>query len=95
MTAKDTFVDVIALTSPSGRMSKRALKATQERIRKELFPDGLAPPSYPQPTKAECLLHQAAELRSLAARGMRPRSYLRKAEALEREAASKTKDKEN
>ena len=82
----DTLVDIIALTSPSGRMSKRGIKAAQERIRRELFPDGLAPPSCPQPTKAESLLHQAAELRSLAARGMKPRAYLRRAEALEREA---------
>ncbi len=84
---QDTFVDIIALTSPSGRMSKRAFKAAQARITKELFPDGLAAPSCPQPSKAERLLRQAAELRSLAARGMKPRSYLRKAEALEREAA--------
>lgn len=82
----DTFVDIIALTSPSGRMSKRALKAAQARLGKELFPDSLASPSCPQSSNAEYLLRQAAELRSLAARGMKPRSYLRKAEALEREA---------
>lgn len=83
---KDTFVDIIALTSPSGRMSKRALKAAQDRLAKELTP--LAPPSCPQPSKTEYLLRQAAELRSLASRGMKPRAYLRKAEALEREAHS-------
>jgi hypothetical protein len=82
----DTFVDIIALTSPSGRMSKRALKAAQARLNKELFPGGLAPPSCPQPSNAEYLLRQAAELRALAARGMKPRAYLRKAKALEREA---------
>lgn len=33
--------DAIALGSPSGRISKRALRAAQERIRKQLFGDGL------------------------------------------------------
>ena len=82
---RDTFVDIIALTSPSGRMSKRSLKAAQDRIAKELGP--ILPTSCPQFSRTEYLLRQAADLRSLAARGMKPRSYLRKAAALEQEAA--------
>ena len=83
---KDVFVDIIALTSPSGRMSRRALKAAQDRIANELGP--ILPAPCPQPSNTEYLLRQAAELRALAARGMKPRAYLRKAEALEREAKS-------
>lgn len=84
----DTMVDAIAMTSPSGRMSGRARRAAQERLRVSLFgPEGLAAPGLPpQPSKRERLLQQAARLRDLAARGMRPRANLRDAEALEKEA---------
>ena len=72
--------------SPSGRVSKRARKATQERARRELFGDGLPYPNVKQPTEAERLLQQAQELRDLAARGMKPRAYIKKAKELEAEA---------
>lgn len=75
--------DAIALTSPSGRVSKRALHATQERIRRELFGDGLQQVPVPQPTGREADLQKAAEFRALAARGMSPRKHLRLAVALE------------
>lgn len=75
--------------SPSGRISKRAKKAADERVRLELFgPDGLQQPPVPQPSKRDALLRQAAELRALAAAGMKPRAYLLKAEELERQAVA-------
>lgn len=84
-----TMGDAIALSSPSGRMSKRARAAAQERLRVELFgAGGLARPSIPpQPSEIERLLQHAARLRDLAARGMRPRAFIRDAEELERRAA--------
>ena len=71
------------ILSPSGRVSKRSRAAALERARRELFGDGLKPAPVPQPTEAEYLLRQAAELRALAARGMKPRAYLREAAQLE------------
>lgn len=72
------------LTSPSGKMSKRARKAVQERNRVALFgPNGLQKPSYQQPTEKETLLRRAAELRELANRGMKPRAYKKEADRLE------------
>lgn len=83
----DTMVDAIALSSPSGRMSKRARKAAERRLSVMLFGEhGLAYPSCPQPEKRTQLLRQAAELRALADRGMKVRAYRRKAEQLEGEA---------
>jgi hypothetical protein len=70
--------------SPSGHVSERSRKLFLERTRRELFGDGLARPSCQQPTRAEQLLQQAQELRELAARGMRPRTYTKKADELER-----------
>ena len=69
--------------SPSGRVSKRSRALAIERARYELFGDGLPMPTCPQPTGAERLLRQAAELRALAARGMKPRAYMREAARLE------------
>jgi hypothetical protein len=83
----DTLVDVIALSSPSGHMSRRARKAAQERLRIELFgKNGLTAPVVAQPSPIETLRRQARELRELAARGMRPRAYSLKATELELEA---------
>jgi hypothetical protein len=86
----DTMSDVIAFASPSGRMSKRAKEAAQERIRVALFgPNGLQRPGLPhQPSKAESLRREAARCRDLAARGMRPRAFIKQAERCEREAAA-------
>lgn len=74
-----------SLLSLSGRMSKRALKAAQERERRKLFPDGRIPIGQrPAPeTEREHDLRWAAELRSLAERGMHPRSYRKEADRLE------------
>lgn len=71
--------------SPSGRVSKRARAKALERTRLELFgPDGLARPTPPdQPSDAESYLRRARELRELAARGMKPRAFVREAERLE------------
>ena len=80
------FGDAIALSSPSGRMSKRSLRAAQERIRHNLFGDAIPKPCAVQPTQYETLMRQAQELRDLALRGMKPRAYAKKAAALELEA---------
>lgn len=77
-----------SILSPSGRVSGRARKAALKRAAEDLFgPDGMQRPGLgPQPSESESLLRQAAELRALAARGMKPRAYLRRAEELERQA---------
>ena len=80
--------EAIALSSPSGRMSKRARKAAEHRLFVALFGDGecLRPQLPVQPSECERLLEQAKKLRELAARGMCVRKYLREAERLEQEA---------
>lgn len=75
--------DAIALASPSGRISKRALKAAQERIRRDLFGDGLNRPAPTQPPERDRDLATAQEYRRLAARGMSPRKYRKVAGELE------------
>lgn len=76
------------ILSPSGRVSKRFAAASKERARVELFgPAGLAHPRAAQPDARESLLRQAQELRGLASRGMKPRAYVKQAEALEARAA--------
>ena len=92
---KDSMVEAISQSSPSGRMSKRARKAAQERLRRELFGDGLPYPKAPEPTieqRRELLLQRAAFLRHLADGGMRPRVHRREAAALEAEAAELGKE---
>ena len=87
MMPKDTMVEAIALSSPSGRMSKRARKAAQERMRLALFgPNGLQRIPPKQPSKAEGLRRHAQCLYDLADRGMCPRSYRKQAALLEQEA---------
>ena len=71
------------ILSPSGRVSKRARKAALARAAKDIFPDGLARPTCLQLTMREQLLSQAQNLRALAARGMRPRAFIKEAERLE------------
>lgn len=83
----DTMIDAIALSSPSGRMSKRARKAAEERLRVALFGiNGLPKPEHPPEDAAIRLRRSAATLRDLAARGMHPRKYIREAIRLERQA---------
>lgn len=52
----DSMSEAIALSSPSGRMSKRARKAAEERLSKMLWPGGCTREDImgkgpPQPTK--------------------------------------------
>ena len=75
-----------SLLSPSGHVSRRAKRASDERVRQELFGDGLSWPTCPQPSERDILLRQAADLRVLADRGMRPRAYRRQAVELEKRA---------
>jgi len=79
--------DAIALSSPSGRMSKRARKQAEERLGRALFGEaGLLSPQVEQPSKVTSLLRTAKELRELAARGMSPRKFRKKADELEAQA---------
>ncbi len=81
----DTMSEAISLSSPGGHISKRARIAATEKLRIALFGhDGLQRPVIPQPSDRERLLNQARELRELAARGMKPRAYRKKADELER-----------
>lgn len=76
-----------SLLSPSGKTSRRARKAAQERVRQELFGDGLPFPACEQPTKKEQLLQNAKMWRGLADRGMSPRKHGKAAEKAELEAS--------
>lgn len=101
----DPMVEAIAQSSPSGSMSKRARKAAQERLKRELFGNGLERTLPKQPDGVEILRRRAAELRDLAERGMKPRAYRKAADALElraqelearqRHAASESSGQEN
>jgi len=83
----DTMVDAIALSSPSGRMSKRARKAAEKRLDLALFgPNGMPWPVSPKTPPAEKLRNHARLLRELAARGMNAKKYLREAARDEEEA---------
>jgi hypothetical protein len=78
------MLEAIALSSPSGRMSKRARAAAERRLHKALFGDeGLQRPQCRQPSEYERLMRQANTLRELAARGMRQRAFTKEAERLE------------
>jgi hypothetical protein len=76
------------ILSPSGRVSNRTRSATEARLRENVSVAIRALPSWapPQPTRAESLRRQAAELRVLASRGMCVRKYPRLATAMEAEA---------
>lgn len=79
--------------SPNGRVSKRARKAMHTVNAALLFPPELqaeirANRRANQPTKQERLRRQAANLRDLAARGMKPRAFPKEAARLEAEAAA-------
>ena len=80
-----------SLLSPSGRMSKRARAAAIKREGERLFKGvGNLKGSTPQPSKREQLLRQAARLHELAARGMKPRAYLKEAMKCEAQAKALT-----
>ena len=85
----DTMSDAIALSSPSGRMSKRARAVAEERLRVALFGEnGLQRMECPQESERDNLLRRAKELRGLAERGMKPRAYLKESQRLELLAAN-------
>ena len=91
MDNRTPITDAEALSSPSGRMSKAARDRAEKRLREELFPDGVSAPKSPRQVpkqRARILRDKAADLRHLAAMGMRPRVHTRAAEKLEREADS-------
>ena len=78
LNTKQASVD---LSSPSGKMSKRARQAAERRLFTELFGDCecLKPKGPKQPTEVERLRSHATQLLELAERGMHPRSYRKKA----------------
>lgn len=83
----DTMSEAIALSSPSGRTSKRTREAAHKRLEEALFgKGGLERPSCPQPPKWERLRTEAKMLRDLAERGMCVRAYPKRAAQLEQEA---------
>jgi pantothenate synthetase len=89
----DTMSDAIALSSPNGRMSKRARKAAEKRLAQALFGDGSCFRHEPteherMEQKRSSLIRSAANLRELAARGMSSRKFLKAAAKLEAEAAT-------
>ena len=88
MPARDlsTMSEAIALSSPSGRMSKRAKERANERLSVALFgPGGLARPTCPQPTRREYLERRIQECRDFRDRGFRPRVMAREIARLEAE----------
>jgi hypothetical protein len=90
----NTMSDAISVSSPNGRVSKRSQAAAQERIRQELFgKDGLQLPAVAQPSEADALIRKAKGLRELAARGVKPRAYIKQAEEWERQAEALKKGK--
>ena len=83
----DTMSDAIAMSSPSGRMSRRAKEAATKRLSVALFGEaGLQREQTPQPSERDKLLSQAARLRELAERGMNTKRYMREAGRLEAKA---------
>lgn len=83
----ETMCLAIALSSPSGRMSNRSRAAAQAKLGEMLF-GGYQPSKLPlQPSKADRLRQEAAQCRDLAARGMRPRAFIKQAEWCEAQAA--------
>jgi hypothetical protein len=79
----DTMSMAIGMSSPSGRMSKRARDAASERLRVALFGGWRPEPTPSVESRREADLTLAATLRNLATAGMRPRVHRREAEKLE------------
>lgn len=83
----DTMVEAIALSSPSGRMSKRARAAAERRLSESLFgPGGLTREQCMGPVRQPTKLEQAAKLREYArmAGPRQAKKLLAQAEVLER-----------
>lgn len=87
----DTMSEAIALSSPSGRMSKRARAAALRRLQAmldaERGPVTPAPPRYAD-NDPTLLRQRAADLRAMAARGMKRRAFTRQAAELDARAAA-------
>jgi heme oxygenase len=98
----DLMSEAIALSSPSGRMSKRARKAANARLA-ALFQKEMTaiekkyskPATDPRIAKRDSLLRHAANLRDLASRGMSPQKFTREATRAETEAATLTLELES
>ncbi len=73
--------------SPSGHVSKRTREARRKHNWQRLLDADIGPKPPPQPTEAEALRKQAAQLRELADRGMSPTKHRRQAARLEDRAA--------
>jgi hypothetical protein len=82
----ETMTDAIALSSPSGRMSKRARNAALARLGSALF-SGYTPAPRPVESERDNCLRRAKDFRDMAARGMKPRAFLKEALRLEARAA--------
>jgi hypothetical protein len=85
----NTMSDAIAMSSPNGRMSRRAQADAQTRLSAALFPPGwnalsdeeqVAADAKTMAEKKQGMLNYAAFLRGLADKGMKPRAYRREAE---------------
>ena len=77
-TPYDTMVDAIALSSPSGRMSKRARKAAERRLMARLAASMPAPaPHDPRPGRIAQLESRILLMRGFVDRGYRPRVHAR------------------
>jgi hypothetical protein len=81
----DTLTEVLALSSLSGKMSKRAREAAQKRITEEIWAGCVWPTVAPEAPWI-VLRRQAKELREAAARGQKPRAYPKLAAELEARA---------
>lgn len=74
----DTMSDAIALSSPNGRISKRAKEAACNRLSLALFgPNGLQREPTPQPTEEQNIRNQIQRLQGLVDRGMNVRKFQR------------------
>ena len=74
----DSMIDAIAISSPSGKMSKRARKAADRRWADKVFtPDVRAAmkPKVTQPTEVEILCRNIGQIEDLLTRGMSPKGY--------------------
>ncbi len=80
-----TMGEAIAMSSPSGRMSKRSKEAATKRLSTALFGEGgLEAPKMKQPSAKTSDLRRAKEMHSLADAGMGPRKHRKAAEELEK-----------
>ncbi len=80
----DTMSEAIAISSPSGRMSKAARIRAEKRLSESLFgKGGLQREETPQPSEELVLRRQAARLRDLADRGMSTKKFRKEAIKLE------------